>query len=239
MSVTLTRRPNAECTLDAQTGAQVLARACASGTTIRLRRSDANVDVELVGKLVSGDERTVTIRFNPDARLKLTDVEYTADFTLASQRYVFKGRCTGGPGDPSSEVFMLIEPNTLASVERRRSRRRQLAPRGSINLATTDPVDPWRCAAAMLNVSLNGLACRVEKNHAARIRTGATLEIVFEVGSPPCTLDLRGRVVSVSDAGSPDCILVGIEFDEDNAYTAAHDSFAAALESEQGTGGSR
>jgi len=238
MSVTLTRLPDARRALDPRTGAQVLARACASGTTIRLRHSDDDVDVEFVGKLVGGDEHTATIHFNADTRHKPADVVYGAEFSFAGERYVFEGRCVPDAGDQSGDVLMLIEPETLAVVERRRSRRRGLAPSSTVYIGSTNGPDPWRCAAVMLNVSLNGLACRVERETAARIRESLTLDIAFEIGAESRRIELHGRVVSVMGAGSPDCSLMGIAFEEDGAYAVAVDDLARALETVRSAGGS-
>lgn len=237
MSVTLTRLPDARRALDPRTGAQVLARACASGTTIRLRHSDDDLDIELVGKLVGGDEHTATIHFNADTRGKLTNVVYSAEFSLTGERYVLEGRCVPDANDESGDVLLLIEPETLAVVERRRSKRRRLAPSSAVYIDGGDDADPWRCAAVMLNVSLNGLACRVERECAERIREGLTLDVAFEIGPESRRIELHGRVVSVMGAGSPDCSLVGIAFEEDGAYAIAVDDLARALECGRSAGG--
>ena len=105
-----------------------------------------------------------------------------------------------------------------------------------------DAKDDWQSHAAMLNLSVRGVACRVRKprrdRQGAFIRIGQTLAVNFRIpvepGSQPgCDAEpfrLHGRVVSITPGHAPDHVVVGIEFLDDGDLAATKSRLQTVLE---------
>ena len=64
----------------------------------------------------------------------------------------------------------------------------------------------------MLNLSENGLACRMAADQAVRLRVGQALSVRYALPAVSNPFLLDARVVNVTPGGDPACSIVGVEF---------------------------
>ena len=70
----------------------------------------------------------------------------------------------------------------------------------------------WRCRAALLNLSADGLACKVSDVDANELPVGKTVCVMFRAGEMAGGFDLEARVSNLTEAGTPGRWIIGLEF---------------------------
>ena len=101
-------------------------------------------------------------------------------------------------------------------IDRRRRPRRRLRPTCQVALHGTGPRGEWHCSAAMLNLSPDGLACRLHQKDAQPVEIGSILGADFRLDPDAEEFHVRGRVVSVTPGGTPEHVLLGMQFIDDD-----------------------
>lgn len=169
----------------------------------------------LAGALAGGDDRSlhITIPEIEELRADASEpLELEVTVNVSGERYRF----TTSPLDPaplsSTDVLLVARPTTLTVLDRRRSRRRNLRPPSTVVLRLPDERDAWRCAAPILNVSADGLACLLENADAQRVPVGRDIVTEFQVNALEETFQMTGRVANSTRAGTPGHVVLGVEF---------------------------
>ncbi len=112
--------------------------------------------------------------------------------------------------------------------ERRRSRRRRLQKPSEVRLHGLGDELGWHCAGALLNVSNDGIACRIANKDAGALCIGQTIQAVFGLGSSR-TFELTARITNTTPAGTAGHRVLGLEFVEDAKSKAAQAALREAI----------
>ena len=96
--------------------------------------------------------------------------------------------------------------------ERRRSPRRLLRGSVKIEIRTSGRSDTGLATAVMLNLSESGVACRVAWDEVDRLRTGESIRVLFRPHETDESFDLPARIINITQAGTPDTCVIGMEF---------------------------
>lgn len=134
---------------------------------------------------------------------------------VGDDRYVFQTRCATGLSAFVSGVLIVEPPTSAVREERRRSPRRRLKEAADIVLHENRVQAQWRCRASLLNLSADGLACRVPCDDAGELRVGQTVCVMLRPAGVATGFDLEARVSNFTEAGTPDHWIVGLEFVQD------------------------
>jgi hypothetical protein len=126
--------------------------------------------------------------------------------------YAFETRPLYAAEGPGPGVIHLERPRTVILRERRRSPRRRLHRPTDVILAPAGGTTDWHCQAAMLNVSPEGLACRVPNDQIESMVVGGTLRVSFRLERSDAEFNLAARVSNVTEGGTPGYVVVGLEF---------------------------
>ncbi len=118
---------------------------------------------------------------------------------------------------------------TGPGFERRRSRRRRLHKPSEVQLHGVGEESGWQCAGALLNVSAEGIACRITNRHAYDLCVRQTLRAVFRVGVSPATFDLKVQIINITAAGTSEHQVLGLEFVDDAKLEAAQPALREAI----------
>lgn len=110
------------------------------------------------------------------------------------------------------EKVHVQRPKEILTFDRRRSARRMLQEPAEVVLRTIEPADGWECTAAMLNVSPEGLACRLPRSSASGLSIGRRVRAAFRLGRPPKDFSVAGRITNITIGGTPDSTILGIGF---------------------------
>lgn len=143
---------------------------------------------------------------------RLKSVPLSAHFVLDDVGYSFGTRCAGFTQAPAGRSISIERPMFLNQVDRRRALRRKLG--ASSVVALRLPGTSTLTAAALLNLSSEGLACRVDSDWVAQLGRGDALQVYFSIGFPTQAYDMTAQVISMTPA-SEGCCVLGVEFGGD------------------------
>ncbi len=219
--------------LGADASDQVFLAAVKARNPITLRPNEDSAEETLLGTIVGGDETRLEVeisRLDHHAHALLASPTLFASMDVAANRYVFKTHCVTTAAESDADVLQLVRPAAIAVLERRRSRRRAFRETTELVLQAIDPDAGWRLHADMLNISLNGAACRIrEADAAGALGVGETTRVAFSLGRGGRAFDLTARVVSWTPAGTPGNFVVGMEFVDDGLLEANRKRLREAL----------
>jgi len=141
-----------------------------------------------------------------------------ARLELDGKRYVFGTRFAGWSSSHAGGVFYLEAPSALRISDRRRSPRRRFRRATSVTLRT-DGSGPRRVAeGVLLNLSADGLACRIRRRDLQGVRPGLTVLTDFFAEGSAEPFTLSARIVSVIDASARHQKVLGLEFVNDQNH---------------------
>ena len=113
--------------------------------------------------------------------------------------------------------------------ERRRSRRRRLHKPCEVQLHGVGDELGWQATGALLNVSTDGVACRLANQKAYDLCVRQTVRVVFRIGSSPTRFDLKAQITNLTAAGTPEHQVLGLEFVDDANLEAAQPALREAI----------
>lgn len=127
------------------------------------------------------------------------------------RRLTFSTRVVGAPHWGQSRAVALERPRQVQVLERRRFLRAKLAPSSHVTLEWQANGTTHRHAATLLNISAEGIACRVERAAADAIEKRTALVTIFELPGHENPFSFRA-VVSNKTPASEGCSILGIQF---------------------------
>lgn len=132
-------------------------------------------------------------------------------FSLDGQEFFFSSSilCCG------EADFEIGRPDRLHTWQRRRFLRARLVDSANVTLTHAGSFGQARGEGAILNVSQDGLACRVSRELADSLRIDETIGVVFELGPQRTRIECNGRIKGKTAAGSAHSIIVGVHFEHD------------------------
>ncbi len=166
------------------------------------------------GFLVSGDDRTIMIELETpvsDAIDKLADQECEV-VVHGERQFRFLAIVTAVPAWGERRVLGVSRPSEIEFTERRRFLRAKPAPSSTVELTWRDANATHRCRAALLNISADGMACRVEDSTAAVIgEGGASLQTEFRLPGRAEPFRMDATIMNRTPA-SPGHTILGLQF---------------------------
>jgi len=202
---------------------------CGCSASVTLIRGGAGKVMR--GRIVGLDDASVCLvmqePMRPAAGLipgALVEISFIADHCC----YRFRGTVgtSNGPGIPKQ--IQMSRPDQIDLVERRRSPRRRFS--------RTAVVKVWRPAngsapiqAVMLNLSEDGLACRIHPDEHAPVAASEQVRIRFPTGLLGEELELSAQICSVVPGGTDGSVIVGMVFEDDPKSDGVKARLATAL----------
>jgi c-di-GMP-binding flagellar brake protein YcgR len=210
----------------------LLRRAAARRAPVGLLVESGGLNRRMAGELLAAVDGVLEIRLESGAQIRAAAVEsgsVNVRFELDGRRYAFDTRFAASEAPPASGVVRIEAPSQLRSSDRRRSIRRRLRRATGVMLVSAGPGPRRTAQGVMLNLSAEGLACRIRRHDSAGIRPGRTIRAMFQVEEPAEAIELDARVVTVTPAGTRDHLVVGLEFMGDNNNRRCRDRLCALL----------
>ncbi len=170
-------------------------------------------DVTINGFLICGDNSALLIETTgrlpvPSHALVDTKCEVRV---YTDQRYQFESVITSAPQWGDSRSIAISRPRAISVIERRRFLRAKLAPSTRVKLEWSHDGVNHRHVAAMLNVSPEGLACRLDDGAAAAIAGGGSIRAKFDVPGCDHSFDVESSICNKTPA-SEGCTILGLHF---------------------------
>lgn len=199
--------------------AGVFERAVAEQSVVRLLVPAGPVERLVTGVLIGRRGHLLLIRLNEPAESTALSGGLRVQGTLETGDvpYIFETRCDTSADAADQGRIRLELPNSLQAIERRRSTRKLLHQPTEVTLRNANGAASFSLQAAMLNLSAEGLACRVSTADATRLPRGLQVRARFCVGDDPEPFELICRITNETRGGTPDTVVVGMAFvDEKN-----------------------
>ncbi len=138
------------------------------------------------------------------------------------ERYLFNSKILGGPTWHEGEQITLQSPRVLQVMQRRRFWRAKLAPSSMVNLHWNTNSRALHTNGPLLNVSSEGLACKLDAGAAQSIGIGGRVRAEFKIPQSSSIFRFEAVIRNCSPASDESWIL-GMEFltDGDEAQSAA------------------
>lgn len=167
-------------------------------------------------------------------------LEIEGAITVGGTAFAFRTRLVGSPAAMGDCVLRIVKPRSIYLRERRRSPRRKLreGARVELHLVDEEPARPC-CEAVMLNLSSEGMACRMASREATVLSEGQTIRVRFQLPQGGAPFTLRARISNLTLGAGGDRTVVGLEFVADAAWKAGRGRFQALLGSSPTAGGKR
>lgn len=227
--------------LDGEASAKVLAKAVEQGAAVYLRYSGKGTELLYSGAVVGEDRAHLVLelyRVEPAAGAILRLFLWQVSMIVNGVRYVFETRCADQPAKPTPAVIRIFKPATIVRAERRRSPRRRLRKPTKVTLRAIGlkPGSPGSAyEGSLLNVSLEGLACRLRTSDAATFRVGETLRAAFDLGASLSAFDCKARIINMTQCATAGHLVLGLEFIQGQSGAVNRRRLREALATADGT----
>ncbi len=169
--------------------------------------------VTINGALMSSDGRALLIEVSgrPAIDLKKLIGAHFDGQIYGERRFSFSSRIETVFAWGQSICLSVERPSRLVVLERRRFIRAKLAPSSKVTLAWSAAGRSHRHQANLLNISAEGLACRMDDELAALIDPAHRLTVTFELPGGEGATELAA-ILTNKVPGSEGCSLVGLHF---------------------------
>jgi hypothetical protein len=207
-------------------------------------RSQAQVVIELpafgtasaIGFFVSGDNSALLVELSgrlPVNQSMLVNSACEVQFQAGGQ-YRFSSVITACPNWGETRALALSRPESLRSRERRRLLRATLAPSSVVNIECRRAGSIERHSAALLNISADGLACRVSGRGSSGILRNDAVCVSFRLPWHGQTFRIDAQVCNCTPC-SNDNVIIGVQFEDSAAQSEQREALRQCLESRHET----
>lgn len=209
--------------LDTGASSLVLESAIHTNSPIVLE-SPAFPEITINGFLICGDESALLMEVTGRPSVDFTRIIDAACEAkiYTDKRYCLHSTITATPSWGDSHSIAIVRPRHIAVLDRRRSLRAKLAPSSKVSLRWTESAGDRSQNVNLLNVSAEGMACRLEEAVATRLDPQQTLEVTFDLPGHRKPFELEARVTNTTP-GSEGWTILGLQF-----VTTARDADAIA-----------
>ena len=171
--------------------------------------------LECQGNLVDVDGGTIRLRlerFDESVRTLCAGRPPTVAFEANATRYIFESTGAIQWIDTESGFILLPKPSSLTLADRRRSERRRLKQRATVSLQMGEESGAWTSQGAMLNLSPEGIACRIAREDASRMEVGSVVLVRYGLEEAGQSFEWSARVMNITEGGTAGRTVVGLEF---------------------------
>lgn len=205
---------DARMTLDTPAAQQALESAIRTQAQVVLE-SSAIPNTTINGALISGDERALLMEITGrPARDPAGLINAAAQVQVFSdRRYCFATTITAAPRWGDTRALAFDRPEVITVLDRRRFVRARLAPSSRVNLEWKHAGVDNRRLATMLNISPEGIACRLDDAKEPPIPIGGSLRVRFTLPGQGSAFHLSATVSNATPASDGSTIL-GLHFDD-------------------------
>lgn len=170
-------------------------------------------DLTLLGFVASGDDSIFTVELTGARRHALDRLvgRMVGVQLFCGEKYLFNTRVVTGPTWHAAEQLTLACPQSIQVVQRRRFWRAQLAPSSAVTVQWRGHRGPEQADAALLNVSSDGLACKLNAGAALVLTPGRRVQVEFLIPPARAPFVFEAIVRNAAPSSDDGCI-VGVEF---------------------------
>lgn len=191
-------------------------------------------EITLNGYLICGDESALLMEVTGQPAIDFEQIiKVACDVKIyTDKRYCFHSTITGTPSWGDSRSIAITRPATLSVLDRRKSLRAKLAPSSKVALRWTQSETAHRQIVNLLNVSADGMACRLDASLATQLDQQETIDVTFDLPGHRRPFDLKARVTNTTP-GSEGWTILGLQFVESTKDREAIEALRTAITRKQ------
>ena len=202
--------------------AHLLQKVQAEGNRICLTAKNSIGSAATGGRLIDYGKHALAIRFDdslfPKEGFQAGSPAYLT-FVCDQIGYKIESHCLEVVTTGQTKTTHLHWPADVFREDRRRHLRRKLQTQTHVTLESE--AGGWSAPAVILNVSPIGMACRAKDDIASHCTRGQSLRAHFQLANDTSGFQLIARVINVTQAGSSEHSVVGLEFTDDAVQAKA------------------
>lgn len=228
----LTDQTAIEQTLDSAATGRLFDRASARRAPVGLSVEHNGMRRGLSGELWDVTPETLVVRLESGSTRNdgiKRGVSIDGRIELDGARYVFETRLGEAPVEESADLIVLVKPTSVRKAERRHAVRRRFRKPTTVDVARQEQ-SAQSCRGALLNISTEGLACRVHTRDARFAQSGREVRVTFGLDDDGDAFVISGRIAGVVEARSPKFRILGIEFVSDESSRESLGRLQAVLD---------
>jgi hypothetical protein len=209
---------------------RVIEQAVRKNHPLKLEFSNHRDLDDLAGRFTEArrDALIVTVEdIRPDAAWRSACCE--GSFSLGGVEYLFSSSVLDFSEPDRGAKIEIVRPETLHTWQRRRFMRATVADSSYVTLCAPGDFRQPLFEGKMLNVSEDGLACRVERASVDRYAIGERLGAQFALGATARPHRLNAVIKSKTPGGTEGTIILGIQFDTSAGADEERAGLAEAL----------
>ncbi len=175
--------------------------------------SPAFPEITLNGYLICGDESALLMEVTGRPAVEFARIiKAVCDVKIyTDKRYCFHSTITETPSWGDSRSIAITRPDSISVLDRRKSLRAKLAPSSKVALRWTHSGTARRQTVNLLNVSADGMACRLDASLATQFDQQETIDVTFDLPGHRRPFDLKARVTNTTP-GSEGWTILGLQF---------------------------
>lgn len=163
----------------------------------------------------SCDERFLLVESkseSPEDLESLIGMHMDAHLALGQTLYLFETHVVDVEACRSKSLILLARPESLQVTQRRRFRRMTLQAGCQVHLTVRGSKQPGTLTGKLLNLSPDGMACRLSEADAAMLDAGQAVSVAFHPQGSECGFVFDAVLANKSQAGSEGHVILGVQF---------------------------
>lgn len=195
--------------VEGENARSVLQRAADLRAKIRIKRRGVKQSGRIDGCIVEVNENHLTVSV-PDHTVAESESTNVCDATLSMPEGIYLFRCeiAGGSTPPGGKRIRISTPDALRLIERRRFVRARLSPSTVVHVTVGSSV----IDGVLLNLSEEGVACRVDADQVSALSVGGCVSIRFKPPPAEQAFDLPAVVSRKTRGAMDDNMVVAFVF---------------------------
>ncbi len=142
----------------------------------------------------------------------IVGVHIDAQLVLGGTLYLFDSHLVDTDFSKPDALLLIARPPVLQVGQRRRFQRRTLMTKCNVRLTWEQDRQPREATGRLLNLSGDGMACRLDAETAEQLEAGGALNVMFHPSEAEMPFEFQGIVTNLSEAGSEGYALLGLQF---------------------------
>lgn len=203
---------NSDFKLETRSAEQSIAAAVRTQAQVVLESASFG-DTTLNGSLISGDDHVLLMEVTGEPAIDFDEIEGVScrGHIYSDRRYRFTSTIVAAPAWGQTRAVAIARPKTLAVLDRRRFLRTRLVPSTPVLLEWGGADAPHSHRVSLLNISADGMACRVRDDVIAAVARSEPMYVSFELPGVDRAFRLAARLTNTI-SGSEGYTITGLQF---------------------------
>ncbi len=185
----------------------------------------------MMGCIVEGTRATLSVQIEEGVdKSSVQGAHFDAVLRMDGQEYFFGADILNIKEQPEGFLVQLNRPTVLQTWQRRKFIRAKVADSTTIGISAAGDFERTKFDGAMLNVSEDGLACRVEKTAADYYAVDEVVGLKFKMQDCEKAITCNAKIKAKTPGGTPGTIILGMQFELSSMSSNERADLSSALQ---------